>query len=1117
METGTPRHRTQTGGDRLTQRIARMMTFTAFLCFAACVQVMAAGTGEKISLSEKNVPIEKIFKEISKQTGYQFLYTSRTIENAKKVTIVVKEANLEEVLSRCFRQQPFSYQIIDSTIIVKPRPGGIPAPDGVNNPIEIKGRIVNDKGEPIVRASVAVKGTLVSVLTNANGEFSIPGMSEDAVLLISHVEYEDASIHVKGGAPVNAVLQIKFGSLDELQVIAYGTVTKRLNSGDVGTIKSKDIFKQPVNNPLQAMQGRVPGLFITQQTGVSGGGFNVLIRGKNSIGNLNDPLYVIDGVPFASQLMPNEASMSTYQAFGRTIPNPLNFLNVADIESIDVLKDADATAIYGTRAANGVILITTKKGRPGKMAVDVNVYSGVANVAHTMKLLNTEQYLQYRNEAFANDGATPGALDHDVNGPWDKTRYTDWQKKLIGGNARVSDAQASISGGTADLQYMINGGYHKETTVYPGNFGNNKASLHFNINSASPDKKFKVQLSGGFVSVFNHLPYNDFMTESKMYPDAPDVYDVNGNLNWANNTWNNPYARMQSASKVYSKNLLGNSTLSYELMPGLEIKTSIGYSNLQYNDVQTTPTTFFRPNLNTTTGSANFAFNTLQSWIVEPQLKYRFTVSDGKFDVLVGSTIQQNQTDGNTISATGYTDNSLLESLAAASSISKGTAIINSKYKYNAVFARVNYNWRNKYILNLTGRRDGSSRFGPDKQFNNFAAAGAAWIFSNEAFVMNALPALSFGKIRASYGTTGSDQTGDYRFLDTYTFNNFGVPYQGTQGLYPSNLFNAELAWELTKKIEVGLEIGLLKDKVFFTTSYFRNRSSNQLVATPLPDITGFNSISANLPATVQNAGWEFMARTYNAKTKDFSWVSSINFTIQQNKLVAFPNLDKSTYAKLVVIGEPVSVIQAYHSIGVNPQTGLYSFLGAKGDTTSAPNTSTNENRYIRLNPDPTFFGGFQNTFTFKNFDIDLFFLFVKQIAPNPLFLNASQPGVFSRFTPLNWPVEILNNRWQKPGDAAAVQKFTRITGAASDAYTAASQSDYGYVDGSYIRLKNISVGYRLPVPLVKKMHLQHVRIYLQGQNVFTITSYKGIDPEAQNIAALPPLRVITAGIQVGL
>ncbi|MEJ0080934.1 MAG: hypothetical protein WDM78_08305 [Puia sp.] len=434
---------------------------------------------------------------------------------------------------------------------------------------------------------------------------------------------------------------------------------------------------------------------------------------------------------------------------------------------------------------------------------------------------------------------------------------------------------------------------------------------------------------------------------------------------------------------------------------------------------------------------------------------------------------------------------------------------IAQKYKYEAVFGRINYNWEDKYLINLTGRRDGSSRFGSGKQFGNFGAIGAAWIFSNENFIQKNFDFLSFGKIRGSYGTTGNDGIPDYQYLDLYSVTY--TPYGGIHGLSPTNLANPSLVWEIDKKLEGGLELGFLKDRIFITANYFRNRSGNQLVVTPVSFVTGFNSIQENLPALVQNSGTEWTLKTINVKSKNFNWSSSINLTIARNKLISFPNLANSTYSNTLVIGQPINILKLYHSLGVNDTTGIYQFASSQGAPTYTPDPIKDVTSFV--NRTPKYYGGFQNSLRYKRITLDFFFQFVKQIGQNLLGAYYSLPGGES-----NMPVAFLN-RWQKPGDKAIYQQFSQTFSYASPVYQAlqyAHRSDFAYSDASYIRLKNIAISWQLPDEFRNKLGLQNARIYLQAQNLFTITHYQGIDPESQGLG-LPPLRVVTAGIQITL
>lgn len=1090
--------------------VLKVMKITAVILLATCLQVAAAGYGQnKITLSEKDAPVERIFTLIRKQTGFQFLYANQVIAQARRVTIQVKNADLEDVLAVMFEGQPFDYQIKEKTVIVRMRVASAANPSASDKhqpPIDVKGKVINDKGEPIAGATIIVEGTKKSTVTDANGEFAFTGVNENAILQISHVQYEGDAIILNSRSIVNATLHLKVSSLDEMQVIAYGTTTKRLNTGNVSIVKASDIERQPVGNPLQALQGRVPGMVVTQLTGVPGGGFTVQIRGRNSIINGLDPLYVIDGVPYISQLLPNVG----YNMIGAG--NPLNYLNTNDIESISVLKDADATAIYGSRAANGVILITTKKAKEGKTNIDFNFYQGVGNIERRISFLNSDEYLAMRKEAYANDGMTPtGSSARDIL-MWNPTSYTDWQKKLVGGTAGRTNAGISVSGGNANTQYVIGGNFQKESTVFPSDFSDQKASVHFNVTGKSSNQKFKITLSGNYLADDNNLLYLDFTQYVSLPPNTPPVFNDDGTLNWENGTFTgNPFIYMARQYKNRSTNLISNTVVSYELIKGLDIKASLGYNSLQLKEIQKYPSEPLRnfPGINNPTGSTDFNNSNITSWIIEPQITYGVRMDEHKLNALVGTTFQKNESNGEIIYGTGYLNDALLESLQGAVTVTKG-AITDQEYKYNSVFGRINYDYKNKYLLNISIRRDGSSRYGLENRFANFWSLGTGWVFSNEDFIQKNAHFLSFGKLRASYGTTGNDQIGDYRYLELFnvTVNN---PYQGGQGLFPNNLPVPAYSWEEIKKLEGGIELGFINDRILLSASYFRNRSSNQVINYQLPTVTGFTGVTANLPAVVQNDGWEFTLNTSNLRTKAFAWNSSFNLTFSKNKLVNFPNFENTTYGLTYVIGKSLNIKQLYNLNGVDPTTGVYQFLDRNGNTTFDP--SSTMDRISLVNTDPQYYGGFQNNFKYKSFELDFLFQFVKQIGLNYLFYDSRPPGTFN----VNWPTSI-NNRWQKPGQDAPIQKFTR--NAASDAYRAygyARESNYAYTDASFIRLKNVSLSYHLPDKWIRKLALNNFKVYLQGQNLLTITNYEGLDPESQNGASLPPVRMVVVGIQLGL
>lgn len=455
------------------------MKLICVLMIAACVQVSAGSFAQTVSASFTNSPIEKVFKEITRQTGYSFIYQRNQLEQTIPVTLTVKNEKLEQVLRKCFEKQPLTFTIVDKYVIVQTKPAVVTAPAlQTNEAITVSGKVVNEAGEALAGATVTAKKSGIATSTNDKGEFSLSGVQENDLLIFSSIGFVKKEIPVGKGLYYVVKLVIAVEVLDETIVIAYGSTTQRYNTGSVSKIKGEEIAKQPVSNPLAALAGRVPGLVVTQTSGVPGSAFNIEIRGRSSLDaalSRNDPLFIIDGVPFEpGNLASNQIVSAVNKPFSTNIGgiSPFNTINPLDIESIEVLKDADATAIYGSRGANGVILITTKKGKSGKSRLSVNVNTGWSKVARTMRMLNTTEYLQMRREAFANDGYTPQVTVPFANGYapdlliLDTTIYTDFKKLLIGNTAQATNAEVNFSGGSGYTFFSIGGAYHKETNVF---------------------------------------------------------------------------------------------------------------------------------------------------------------------------------------------------------------------------------------------------------------------------------------------------------------------------------------------------------------------------------------------------------------------------------------------------------------------------------------------------------------------------------------------------------------------------------------------------------------------------------------------------------------------------
>jgi len=1096
--------------------VPRAIKLTVLVILTGCLQVNARTYSQTVSLSCKDMPLTSVFSTLEKQTGLSFFFNVAMVKDVKPVTLELRNVSLELALREALKDADLDFYRMGKTIFIikktspNPTAGLATSAGSGDNVINVEGRVLDEQGLSMRGATVTVKGTSHATLTNELGEFSLKGVTSGSTLLITHLGYQRIEVEASNTNSLLVKMSIAENVLDRAEVIAYGKTSARIATGDVTTVPAAVIERQPVNNPLIAIQGRVPGMFIQQTNGYPGGPVTVQIMGLNSISQGNSPLYVVDGVPYPSQSIQTLNSVVLSGA-----GTPLSFLNPGDIESISVLKDADATAIYGSRAANGAILITTKKGRAGKTLTGFNLRNGIANDTRRINLLNREQYLAMRREAFRNDGLSAyGATDYDVNGTWDSTRSTDWQKVLLGGNAQYTDLQGNVSGGTTNTQFLVGGDYHRETTVFSNQLADQKGSLHFNFRNSSVDQKFTFQLAGSYLYDANRLPASDLSSIAiALAPDAPALYGSDGTLNWApnkagNSSWTNPLSIFSIPSIIKTNNLISSAIIGYQIIPGLELRGSLGYTNLetnetlQYNELSAAP-----ENRAAYTRSSFFNRNNINSWIVEPQAEYNHVFLGGHFDVVAGMTIHQNNSFGQSLTAIGFSSSQQQADIGATSSLT-GTTTAAAVYKYNAVFGRINYNWADQWIVNLSARRDGSSRFGSANQFHNFASSGLAWIFSQTRLIRARLPFLSFGKLSSSYGVTGNDQIGDYQYLSRYNaVTGVATPYQGVTGLTPAGLANPYLQWEQTRKFRGAIDLGFFRDRILISAAYFLNRSSDELLSYQLPVITGFGGLTSNFPAVVQNSGWEMTLHTINLKTRSFNWTTSANLTIPFNKLVAFPGIATSSYASQLVIGQPANIVKYYPFLGVNPATGGFQFGDAHGNPTPTPNASFD--RTVLININPRFYGGIDNSLSYKGWQLDFFFEFSKKPAGNFFDKIGNFPGIFSTG---NQPTAVLR-RWQKPGDITSIQRFSTST----LQFNAAKSSNVIWADAAYIRLKNVSISWQMPESWRKKAHLQNFMIFAQGENLLTFTRFKGLDPSTGGYLGLPPLRVITLGLQVGL
>lgn len=1120
--------------DRLYLKILLIMRLTIIILIASFMQLSAASFGQRISLNKQNVPLKSVLRELTRQSGFGFYYDGKVIKDDQQVSIRVSNLEFDQVLKSVLSDLKLTYSIDGNIVSIKKLEEHyfLKHPEPSFFAIEVRGKVVDDSGLPLAGATISIKNKRKSHTTDQNGVFHLTDVDEGTDLEISYVGYLTKTVKAKPDLGV-VVLKLIESGLGEVQVIAYGNEQKRFSVGSVAAISASDIEKQPVSNPLLALQGRVAGLAVNGTNGVPGSSALVQVRGQNTLGTTlqvkpyDQPLFIIDGVPFAQQNVNiNQLnSLATAQSFSGGISqatgiSPFNSINPNDIENITILKDAAATSIYGSQGANGVVLITTKRGKSGKTSFDINLNTQFNHVARPVKMLNTQQYLQLRKEAFAADELTPSGDPDDYMSYapdlmlFDQQKYTNWQDLITGKTTNNTDLHTTVSGGNESNTFLVSAGYTRSNFNYPGNYSDQRFTLHSALHSGSASDRFSIDLVTDYGYDQNNSAAYGGSQSIVLAPNLPDLVDSSGNLIWNYNGYPldglNFYGGLRRPVYLQNYNFNSSVNLTYKVLKGLTIGTSIGYNRISTverseNPASSQEPTFAQP-------SAAFGDNVAQTLNIEPQMNYTTSIGKGVFTALVGGTYKKVTSDAYRVEGYGYSSDHLLQTIIGATTTYPSETI--NLLRYSAGFARLKYVYDEKYILEVSGRRDGSSNFGPGRQFGNFGSVGAGWIFSEER-LFDTFPILNYGKLSGSYGTVGGDASKAYSYQALYQ-NLSGVPpFQNIKQSYPYNLYNPDFSWATKKSLNLSLDLGFIDSRLTLNTTYYRNREGNQLVDMPLAAQSGFTSVFGNLDAVVENKGWEFSAATTNVKGRDFTWTTTFNLTLNRNKLLEFPDLESSTYANKYIVGEPTSIVIGYRYKGVNPVTGLYEFYDRNGNTTYSPRSGTAANGGDQMligNREVKYMGGFGNNFTYKNFGLYVFCQFSSSYSPNYLagLYNTDFPGAMA-----NQPLEILGNYWRNPNDAASIQRLgSSFYSASLSTLPAFTQSDGIYSNNTYLRVKTVALSYALPQAFLQKAHVKGGSIYMNAQNLFTITNYKAGDPEQPGtFTAFPLQRVVAFGL----
>lgn len=966
--------------------------------------------------------------------------------------------------------------------------------------LTVTGKISSDNGEPLIGATVLVKGTNKGTVSDFDGAYSIEVTSGEAVLAFSYTGYKSREVGVGVQTRIDVVLQTDLAVLDEVVVVGYGTVKKSDLTGSVVSLKTESLTPGANVSVEQMLQGRAPGVFISQNTGEPGAAMSITIRGASSITAGNEPLYVIDGMPVNN----NPVITGTGSGFvaNNNPRNPLNSLNPDDIQSIEVLKDASATAIYGSRGANGVILVTTKNGREGKLKVTYNGYYGTQSVANQLDVLSATEYRDVLNAIIADGGGNAGEEVSGIQG-----NGTDWQSELYR-NAPIQSHNLAFSGGGGNSNYYVSLDYFDQEGVVRYS-GLKRYTARINLETREAERyAFGINLNASFIDddyVSNGAGLNEnagAIYAALNYDPTISVFDDNGNYNLSPFiTTDNPLALARGEDAIsQSARTFGTVYGEYFFIPSLSAKVKLGGDiNNSRRDVWIDPITV--------TGGQNSGIATIITgrndyYLAEGTLNFNRAFGKQSINAVIGTTYEYFGSENFNGNGRGYTLPQL-----TTNAIGSGDALMNqigsgrNLSKLVSYLARVNYSLDDKYLLTLSFRADGSSRFGPNNRFGYFPSGALAWKLHNEPFLQDS-KLFSQLKFRASYGVIGNQSIPNYRFLSSFdTGDNVVLDDKEFTTIRPSRNANPDLKWEETNQLDIGFDFGLWEDRITGTIEYFHRKTTDLLLNVPKPSSTGFGSRTENV-GSIQNTGLEILLGGRVVNQKDFEWNTSVNFTAIRNEVLDIGDAERIitgglgfvSDASIIRPGDPMNSYYGYEVVGVWQQEDDFS--------STADNVAPGDLKYKDQNGDgtinasdqviigktfPDFTWGWTNTFTFKGISVSAYLQGVHGVSLlNNNLVDTYFPINFRR----NKIAEPYLNRWTPSNPTNEYPSFVNPTAQGQRVVNTKTVTD-----ASYIRLQSLRIGYNVPVQNIGA--ISHLNIYLTGNNLFTVTDYIGTDPAA--------------------
>lgn len=1060
-----------------------------------------------ITLDIKNQTLKEVLRKIESELDVKFAYSKEAIASLERISVHANNEKLSDVLDKLLKPRQIHYYVIGNQIILNRYVdfrGGLKNDDSIlgskSSENIISGKVTSEAGEPIPGVNIILKGTTIGTVTDVEGHYLLEVPDLTGTLLFSYIGYTTSEVPISGRTSVDVILLEDTRRLDEVVVVGYGTVKKSDLTGSVSSISSEEIKAMPLTSMDQGLQGRAAGVHVVQASGQPGGMATIRIRGGNSLQGGNEPLYVIDGFP-------------VYNGGGFGVPgggsavnnvNGLASLNPNDIESIEVLKDASATAIYGSRGANGVVLITTKGGKKGRDIVSFESYYGVQEVRKTIDVMNATDFARLVNDAYTNDGLSAIYSESEISSFGEGT---DWQDKIFR-VAPIQNYQMSVSGGDDKTTYAVSGSYFDQQGIIIDSYFK-RLSGRINL-----DRKINSDFNVGSHLTLNRSNTNVLQTSTNsgdnpgvviaalMMSPIQKVYENEelGIYTPVNNTGfpiPNPVATAREIdNEMITTRLLGDVYAQYQIVKDLRARVSFGADIINNKGNYYVPSYVNQGKGNGGLGQVSSMLST--TWLNENTLSYNKQINqDHALNLLAGITFQGNRTEFVSASSQGFVTDALQENSLQSGAVYNTPVTSAPEWGLVSYLGRINYSWMEKYLFTLTGRVDGSSRFGRGNQYGFFPSGAVAWRMIEEKFIQD-MRIFDDLKLRASFGLTGNQEIGQYNSLATMQSDNYTFGNALVTGFRPSRVPNPFLQWEKTGQFDVGLDMGFWRNRLRITADWYKKTTSDLLYSASVPWTSGFSTALQNI-GSIENRGLELGigADIFSGK---FNWNSNFNIAFNENRVLDLGDIDfffaasegplKNSQISRIEVGKPIGMFYGYVFDGIFQSD-------AEVINSAQPAAKPGDRRYKDLNGDgkispegdrtiigraqPKFFGGITNTLNWKGFELNIFanWSYGNDILNHNLLQLENPTGGGNALS-------AMVDRWTPDNPSQLYPRATR--------QRAILFSNRQLEDGSYVRIKTLTFSYSFPTLISDR--LSGLKVYFTAQNLWTVTNYSGFDPE---------------------